>query len=50
MNTFFSAAGIPEQKEENNNEATPLPCSRAFPRRLCVRAPLTNVELEMWIQ
>ena len=23
---------------------------RAFPRRLCVRAPLTNVALEMWIQ
>jgi hypothetical protein len=27
-----------------------VPRSRAFPRRLCVRAPFTNVELEIWIQ
>ena len=33
------------------NEANQPPCSRAFPRRLCVRAPFKNVELlEMWIQ
>jgi hypothetical protein len=36
--------------EKKSNETNPSPCSRAFPCRLCVCAPFTNVELEMWIQ
>ena len=48
---FFPPQEFLEQKEEKKkNEANLWPWSRAFRRRLCVRAPFTNVELEMWMQ
>ena len=51
-NSFFFPPHLflNRKKKKQANEANQLPCSRAFPRRLCVRAPLTNVALEMWIQ
>ena len=48
---FFSAApfSLTERRKDKQRKPTKLLCSHAFPRRLCVRAPLTNVALEMWI-
>ena len=54
----ISATGLPffpphlsldRKKKRQAKKANKLSCSRAFPRQLCVRAPLTNVALEMWI-
>ena len=47
---FVRVPGLTERRKDKQTKPTKLLCSRAFPRRLCVRAPLTNVALEMWIQ